>query len=312
MKIQTMSIVCGTKACNARCPFCVSKMTPDVGFCSTTSKPDVNWRNLDIACKLANKSGATTCLITGKGEPTLYPDLITDYIKYARDYFPFIELQTNGMKLKELSEKETPFLYTDNKKSYLHQWYQLGLTTVCLSAVETGFANKKIYGDDYPALEKTIELLHEVGFSVRLSIMLLKRYICTPADIDRLIAFCKANRVEQLTVRPIAYPDYKAQFEASGEDNFHKFMTENPTRKWVEDHMLEKEDLEPIHNHINMYGNPVLHLAHGATVYDYKGQNICLANCLTTNDTDDNMRQIIFFPDGKIGYDWKYEGARLL
>ncbi len=27
MKIQTFSIVAGSEACNARCPFCISKMT---------------------------------------------------------------------------------------------------------------------------------------------------------------------------------------------------------------------------------------------------------------------------------------------
>lgn len=28
MKIQTLSVVAGTEACNARCPFCVTGMTP--------------------------------------------------------------------------------------------------------------------------------------------------------------------------------------------------------------------------------------------------------------------------------------------
>ena len=32
MKINTLTAVVGTKACNARCPYCVSQMTPDCGI----------------------------------------------------------------------------------------------------------------------------------------------------------------------------------------------------------------------------------------------------------------------------------------
>ena len=53
-------------------------------------------------------------------------------------------------------------------------------------------------------------------------------------------------------------------------------------------------------------------LMHGATVYDVAGQNVCLSNCLTVGKTDEDIRQLIFFPDGKISYDWQHEGARLL
>ena len=31
MRIQTFSILAGSEACNARCPFCISKMTPPLG-----------------------------------------------------------------------------------------------------------------------------------------------------------------------------------------------------------------------------------------------------------------------------------------
>ena len=38
-----MSIVAGTKKCNAKCPFCISKMTPNNGI--NNVEPEVNWRN---------------------------------------------------------------------------------------------------------------------------------------------------------------------------------------------------------------------------------------------------------------------------
>jgi len=295
MKIGTMSIVCGTTACNAKCPFCVSKMTPTADLDST----HVNWRNLGVACKLADKAGATTCLITGKGEPTLYPDLITEYVKYARDYFPFIELQTNGMKLKDLGN--TSYMGKDDiaprQMSHLEVWYKLGLTTICLSAVhyKRGL-NQEVYSLEYPDLAETLALLHSIGFSVRISMMLLKGGIDTPQEIDNLVNFCLENKVKQLTVRPIDVPP----------------DSKNNISNWVGRHTLSSAEVNEITYHIKTTGTPVLHLSHGATIYDYKGQNLCLSNCLTTNDTDENIRQIIYYPDGTISYDWKYKGAILL
>jgi len=47
-------------------------------------------------------------------------------------------------------------------------------------------------------------------------------------------------------------------------------------------------------------------------VYDLNGQNVCLTNCLTGSSDPDNTRQIIYFPDGRIMYDWRFPGARIL
>lgn len=96
MKISTFSIVTGSAACNARCPFCVSHMTPpsDVEL----KPPEVNWRNFKKACRLAQLGGTTTVMFTGKGEPTLFPDQISDYLMVLKGYdFPLIELQTNAI-----------------------------------------------------------------------------------------------------------------------------------------------------------------------------------------------------------------------
>ena len=275
------------------CKFCVSSQTPKHDLPTTP-----NWRNFINALMLADKAGATTILLTGKGEPTLYPNLITEYLKkimYSKFQFPFIELQTNGITIgnKELEGENEDQDFSFN---YLKDWYNLGLTTVCLSAVETGYANRDIYSKEYPEIEKTAAILNGIGFTVRLSLMMMKQYICRPSDIDRVTDFCKKNKIKQLTLRPIAYPK----------------NSNNDVSKWTSEHTLTNRELEDIKEHIETFGTPVLHLAHGATVYDFRGQNLCLANCLTTNDTDDNMRQIIYYPDGTISFDWKYSGAVLL
>ncbi len=53
-------------------------------------------------------------------------------------------------------------------------------------------------------------------------------------------------------------------------------------------------------------------LMHGAVGYDVGGQNVCLTDCLTLDASNEDIRQLIFFPDGRLGYDWQYEGAVLL
>lgn len=280
MKINTLSIVCGTTACNAKCPFCVSKTTPTNELNDTQT---INFRNLNIACRLAKMASATTCLITGKGEPTLYPKLIGKYIAAVQDYFPFIELQTNGILLNQLDKKE-----------YLQYWFNGGLTTVSISAVHFNHEfNQKIYGENYRKLEDNIQLLHSHGFSVRLSIMILKDYgLDNDWGLRDLLIWAKNNKVEQLTVRHITSGDYSSD-----------------TKAWINEHASTfdlKKAVEALRGHV------VLHLPWGAIVYDVCGQNICVANCLTTNDTPENMRQIIFYPNGTIGYDWKYSGAILL
>ena len=87
MKIQTLSVVVGNRSCNATCPFCISACTPKADL-----PTNPNWRNFKKACRLAQIGGATTVLLTGKGEPTLHPQLINDYLGHLEEFqFPFIE-----------------------------------------------------------------------------------------------------------------------------------------------------------------------------------------------------------------------------
>ena len=127
MKIQTFSIVCGTSACNARCPFCVSKMTVENGV---GLKPSgrINYRNLKIAGKLALASGCTTAMITSKGEPTLFPEDVDAYVRYASEMgFPLIELQTNGIPIWD--HRNDP-LWEEGADSHLRIWHRYGLSTI--------------------------------------------------------------------------------------------------------------------------------------------------------------------------------------
>lgn len=291
MKIQILSIVAGTAICNARCPFCISKMTPKQGV--DIKEPEVNWRNFNIACGLAKTAGVNSAMITSKGEATLYPGQITKYLRHLQKHnFPLIELQTNAVLFNEQRDKYIPLLQS---------WYELGLTTIAISVVHyKAEKNKLVYTphkENYINLDQTIDDLHKIGFSVRLSCMLAKEFIDTTKEVKELLKYAKDKKVEQVTIRSINKPD----------------SSENKNiETWTSKHMLDEEELTAIEQFLKREGKQLMKLAYGGIVYDFNGQNVCLSNCLTIDRETDNIRQLIFFPDGHLRYDWQYEGAIIL
>lgn len=291
MNIQTFSIVTGSEACNAKCPFCIASMTPNFGV--QLKEPEVNWRNFEKACILAHQQKVTTVMLTGKGEPTLFPGQINKYLDNLVKYnFPFIEIQTNGLK------------FLDNPERYdllLKQWYEKGLTTVAVSIVHyEPKMNRKVYTPDranYIHLPELINKIHNIGLSVRLSTISLDGFIDGVGKLENLVKFAKENKVEQLTIIPVNKP------EDTRDDAVHR---------WVKEHHLKEEQYREIKNYLETNGTPVMNLAHGATIYDVNNQNVCLSNCLTKNNFLDGIRNLIFFPDGHLRYDWQHGGAILL
>lgn len=290
MRIQTYSIVVGSKACNAQCPFCVSKMTPNQGIGAIPST--INWRNFAIGCRFAKNSGVSTVLLTGKGEPTIFPEQISDYLERLGPYeFPFIELQTNGILM---AQEGSTF------EQHLPRWYELGLTIIALSVVgyDNG-QNQAIFRPDgqYPDLAETISYLHHFGFSIRLSCTMFRGGIDSPQEVDKLIDFARSHQVEQLSIRPVRMPHDTDNREVAF---------------WVKEHQLNDEQLSSVSSSVKSGGIEILRLAHGAVVYDVDGQNICLTDCLTLDPNAEEVRQLIFFPDGHLRHDWQYPGAILV
>jgi molybdenum cofactor biosynthesis enzyme MoaA len=291
VQIQTFSILAGSEACNARCPFCISKMTPPLNV--PLKEPDVNWRNFRIACNLALRCGVTTVMFTGKGEPTLFPDQITKYLNALQEFrFPIIELQSNGILFVEQRDR-----YSD----YLQAWYELGITTIAISVVHyLPEKNHLIYlphRDRYLDLPALIQMLHDHKFSVRLATIMANGFIDDRQDLQELVTFAKEHQVEQLTVRPINRPANSRNQEVYD---------------WTAQHYLQAEQLSDIRDFLEGNGQLLMTLAHGAQVYDLEGQNVCLTDSLTLRATSDSLRQLIFFPDGHLRYDWQYSGAILL
>jgi len=289
MKIQTLSLVT-PPGCNAKCPYCVGRMT-----CKVDAQPDniSNRNNLRKCIDLARLSGVTTAIITGKGEPTLFPLYVEDYIESCRD-FPFVELQTNGILL---AGSDSPLWES------LERWVRMGLTHVAISIAHYDPAlNKKIFGKGYN-IDVLIKRLHEMGLTVRVNCIMVKDYIDSYAkvynwDSPSLVSWAKGAGVDQLTIRPVAIPGTSH----TGETTFY----------WTREHLLSVSELQNIKSHINNIGTRILRLSHGAIVYDVHGQNVCLTDCLTEDEDVNEIRQLIFMPDGSIRYSWQHEGAILL
>jgi pyruvate-formate lyase-activating enzyme len=291
MRIQTFSIVAGSEACNARCPFCISKMTVAHGV--SLKEPEVNWRNFKKACLLAKQSGVTTAMLTGKGEPTLFPEQITKFLQAMQPFeFPFTELQSNGLAFMDKREEFS---------GHLSAWYELGLSTIAISIVHhLPEKNRGIYvpyRDDYMDLAALVDLLHGHGFSVRLTGVLLDNYIDGVEELKGLVQFCKDNQVEQLSVRPVNKP---------------KTPRDDEMGLWIAENGLPSEKLSALATFLESEGTALMTLQHGAIVYDLFGQNICLTDSLTLKPGGENIRQLIFFPDGHLRYDWQHPGAILL
>ena len=282
MKVETFSILVGDKRCNAHCPFCVSKMTCDGNL---KNNPSVKWVNFHKAIRFAQINNVTTVILTGKGEPTLAPEMIKKYLTQmcvSQYKFPFIELQTNGILLPKLTNE-------------LESFYNLGLSTISLSSVHYKLEkNKEIYGDKYNDLKFLVKILHDIGFTVRVNCIMIKDYIYSIDKILEFAKYAKEINIDQLTFRPVTLPE----INTSAKEVYD----------WIIDNKPETiRDIDFWH-----YGHELLSLPHGAKVYDYEGQNVCLSNCLTETTDPENIRQLIFFPNGELRYSWQYDGARLL
>ncbi|MDO8599360.1 MAG: radical SAM protein [bacterium] len=298
MKVSTLSVVIGTKACNASCPFCVSRMTgfdvlPGIGGIDT-----VNFRK---ACLHAVVGGTTNVLLTGKGEPTLYPDQISRVLDLLEPHgFPYTALQTNALDFGWMARDGQPKQAKRLSVELLQSWRKRGLDTIAISVVsEKPEHNVEVYHKDYPDLVRTVAFLHSLGFTVRLCVMMQKGYVDTPGRVDDILAFCKANSIAQLTVRPIRKPTAQTH--------------DGVVSTYVAERGLDELAERAIAGHIrHRGGKPILTLAFGAEVYDIDGQNCCLSDCLTLDERPEEIRSLIVYANGLVTHSWQHDGAVFL
>jgi molybdenum cofactor biosynthesis enzyme MoaA len=309
MKADTYTIIAGNMNCPNNCPICISKMTPE--YSVGKSAPVVNWSRFEDATKMAIGYGAKNVLITGKGEPTLFPAEITQYLIKLKDKaFLGREIQTSGIMLAKSKMHE----------DYMDVWKDLGLTAIALSMYH--YDNKKNTelfhpeimeeSDKNPVganigkrvtkgydLEKLIGKINSKGINVRLSCVMMKGYVDSVDEVNKLIDYAKKNNVYQLTLRRVDFP---ADSRDQGVVNY------------IKEHKLSVDEEKTIADYIQANGRFCYSLSHSAKVFELNGQNVCLSTGLTKADEkDDCVRQLIFFPQGWLTTSWEnVQGGRLL
>jgi hypothetical protein len=238
-----------------------------------------------------------------------------------------VELQTNGMEMWDGQDRIVSHpvgipLYNKGQakigETQLKEWWAMGLTLVCLSIVH--YDSKKNYEimspNWYYNFWNVVDTLHRVGLSVRINCTMVKDGVDTWKQMETLIKRCKEFGVEQLTLRDVTKPEY-CDNEVAKWTEEHQIKLEVPGTKYADEMMrngyhaingTQIATYELKHNG----AVPLLKLNHGATVYDFNGQNVCLNNCITETTNPEEIRQLIFFPDGRLFFSWNFPGARIL
>ena len=291
-KALTYTIIAGSKACYNNCPICISKMTPDYGI--NCRLPEVNWKKFDEATIIALNHDAKNVLITGKGEPTIFPAQITKYlIKLYGKPFDKRELQTDGSLLANGGR-----LYDE----FLDVWRELGLNTVAVSIYHYDKEkNREAFrpnDNSFVDLQKLIEKNNSKDLNTRLSCVMLKNYIDSVEEVKKLIQFAKENNAYQLTLRSADRP---------------KNSLDEEVAKYVDNNRLGGKKMQEIHDFLKKEGALCDKLPHGALVYEVDGQNVCMTTGLTYDSGEEKIRQLIFFPQGRLTTSWEnVQGGRLL
>jgi molybdenum cofactor biosynthesis enzyme MoaA len=277
MKINNFQIMVGDERCNARCKYCVSRLTYPISKC------EYDYLRLNRVKLLAKKLGITTATITGKGEPTLInPDNLKNIISRLSEEFPIVELQTNGINLT--LEK-------------IDEYYLRGLTTLCISRAHyDNDKNKELMGIDQPMLDlKKVK----VPICKRLTTTLCKGYIDNHKEVEKLINYAKDIGFEQVTLHPVALPN----------------NTKNKkVKKWIQEHQLTKEQLIDIFGYAIGFGEFIHQFDWGGRMYSIKDLTVVIGFCMDDKKQrqTSNFHSLILGTDGHIRLSWEYKGSVIL
>ena len=288
-KIQTLSLVTGTEACDARCPFCISKMTPNhqLGLRQT----EINFDAFSEVCRRAFEGRVETVMLTGKGEPTLFSEQLGQYLMHLAKSevefqykVPSVELQTNGIRIASRPDVYDPLL---------SNWSSMGLDLAAISVVSFDEAkNRAIYTPylrRYISLSELVDRLHQHGIRARLACIMMNGIIDTPALVAQMVEFAKEIGADELTLRPVNRPE----------------TTQNSmVVDFIDGHLLNQKQKDDIADYLYRTGRVVNEMSFGATIFDVGGQNVCLTNSLTLDKDGKELRQLIFYPDGQIATSW--------
>jgi hypothetical protein len=279
------------------------------GACADEPLGEFDWNRFDKACRYVSHTEdrpAQTALITGRGEPTLYPGHLGMIINRLDKVFPCIELQTNGILYKKLAWEE---------------WKLYGLNTISISvaSLDDTINNEAMEIKKGFSARDCIKTLAEMGFTLRVSYQLTLKDSPYYWNNNQVVKRCNARDwfydtimdakslgAQQITFRRVGLPEAITQ-------NKEAYY-------WV-------KEFGDIHDYSEVFtggGDPGLGKRHagplpalgkkistyhwGGMIYDVNGMSVCIAECLTEDPSTFEPRSWIF--DGRnLRYSWQYEGA---
>ena len=250
--VQSVSLLAGTKICDARCPFCVAELTPTHGL--SNREVEIPIPRLRDILEYGRQGNAKTLMITGKGEPTLFPEHITKFLEETREFeektgfkFQKKELQSNGIRVAHYPEKY---------HAYLDRWKTLGLQTFIVSIVhydpEENRKNYVPYLNSYIDLDKTVQTLHQHGLAVRLGCIAYNGGIDSREKLVKLINLTMRIGADELTVRSVATSDTT---QSAG------------VHQWIKEHELTPEQHNDMYQFLEQEGLILTRYPFGGTIY---------------------------------------------
>lgn len=290
MRFDMLHVVVGDSKCNAKCPFCVSGNKHMDAFNGQV----INHVSLNIVKRMAEISGIQKAIITGKGEPMLYPDTVLKYGLELSEVVPLIELQTNGTTFYNSTLTELRDTFHVLRSSYI--------TTVAISTTGDKALDAEYYcreEDDYTKLKEIIDSAHAKGVSIRMVVMLFKNGIDTIGKVVQLLAAYSALGVDQVTLRPL-HPEYSGDCE-----------------DWIAKHSLDGLSLgKDLEAWLSEKGKLLHEIGHTGRVYDYDKMSVMhtlvpLDGSKFESDKE-TKRSLIYMHNGEIRHEWESDASILV
>lgn len=270
MNDSVFNVVVSNK-CGANCPYCISPQTPEV--CKDYSI--FNYSKLSAAIQYAVRAGIQTCKLTGKsGDPLCERKRLGNIVSLVSGKFPIIELQTNGILLDK------------GNVMWLHD---MGVTLIAVSCVHYHtLRNSNLYCGSgyYPHLPELINQIHfHTDLTTRLSCTLIRGYIDSAKKVDDFLECFENTDNEQFSFIPVGWNGDSEQ------------------ARWSKEYQVTMN----VWDNIKAKGTLLWETSYGGKVYDYRGKNVYIAECLSSSVK--GIRSLIYYPDGHLRYSWTKPGA---
>ncbi|MDZ5648563.1 radical SAM protein [Nitrospirillum sp. BR 11828] len=248
LRPRSLSFLPVARGCQAACPFCFSEAS--ISADQPGGKPD--WPLIDRWIEHAWHSGAERAVITGGGEPTLWPQpSLRELVTRCRRRFGTVVLITNGLRWARMDQRMAADELTAVHKAGLnvlavsrHHWDEAANAT--LMGVETAT----------PALLEAMGAHRGTlaGLRLRLVCVLQQGGVASVSDIDAYVRWAVAGGVDEVC--------FKELYVSTSVESVHHSHDVN---RWSEAHQAP---LSLVHDWAQGRGWPVaLRLPWGAPVY---------------------------------------------